>query len=124
MQEYKEYWLDGWKNYVNFNGRARRKAYWSFTLGNVIITIILGIILGILFSADSSISAGISGLWSLAQILPGIGIGVRRFHDLGKPGWWLLLVIIPVIGWLALLYFFVQNSQPGSNEYGPNPKGE
>lgn len=123
MQEYKEYWLDGWKNYVNFNGRTRRMAFWSFVLGNLIIAIILGIILGALFSAGSLIASGISGLWSLAQILPGISIGMRRFHDLGKSGWWLLLALIPIIGWIALLYFYVQDSQPGSNAYGPNPKG-
>lgn len=55
-------------------------------------------------------------------LLPGIAVGVRRLHDIGKSGWWLLLALIPIVN-LVLIYFYILDSQAGTNEYGPNPKG-
>lgn len=112
------YYIDAWKNYVNFNGRARRKAYWMFVLFNIIAAVILGII-------DNVIGTGgiLGGLYSLAVLLPGIALGVRRLHDIGKSGWWLLIALVPLIGFIVLIIFAVTDSQPGENQYGPNPKG-
>ena len=62
-------------------------------------------------------------IFALALLVPSIALAVRRLHDIGKSGWWYLIVFIPIIGILVLLYFFVLDSQPGSNQYGPNPKG-
>lgn len=111
------WYLDAWKNYVNFNGRARRTAYWMFVLFNIIAAIIVGVIDGILGTGGL-----LGSLYGLAVFLPWLALGVRRLHDTGKSGWLILVGFIPVIGWIVLLIFFVMDSQPGANEYGPNPK--
>lgn len=114
-----EYYIDAWKNYVNFQGRARRKAYWLFVLFNFIAAVLLGVIDSILGT-----DAMLSSIYSLAVFLPSIALGVRRLHDIGRSGWWLLIGLIPLVGWIVLLVFALTNSQPGVNQYGPNPKGE
>ena len=117
------WYLDAWKNYVNFQGRARRKAYWMFVLFNIIAIIVLGIIEGVLGLRGQSGYGFLSGLYSLAIILPGLAVAVRRLHDTGRCGWWILIGLIPLVGPIVLLVFLVQDSQPGENQYGPNPKG-
>ena len=104
--------------YCDFNGRARRSEYWWFTLAYCILS---GILSG--FAQGSTIFGIISGLVSLALLLPSLGVSVRRLHDVGKSGWWLLLVLIPVIGAIILLVWECKDSDPGDNQYGPNPKG-
>jgi len=116
------WYLDAWKNYINFQGRARRKAYWMFVLFNIIAAVIVGAIDNVLGLTREGGYGPISGLYSLAVFLPGLALAVRRLHDTGRTGWWMLIGLIPVIGWIVLLIFFVTDSQPGSNQYGPNPK--
>ena len=116
------WYLDAWKNYINFQGRARRTAYWMFVLFNVIAAVLAGVLDGVLGLGGESGYGPISGLYSLAVFLPGLALAVRRLHDTGRTGWWMLIGLIPVIGWIVLLVFFVTDSQPGSNQYGPNPK--
>ena len=116
------WYLDAWKNYINFQGRARRKAYWMFVLFNIIAAVLAGLVDGVLGLGGESGYGPISGLYSLAVFLPGLALAVRRLHDTGRTGWWMLIGLIPVIGWIVLLVFFVTDSQPGSNQYGPNPK--
>ena len=104
------------KKYADFSGRARRKEFWMFALINFIIAIILGVV-------DSMIGMPVLGLtYALGVLLPSIAVGARRFHDIGKSGWWLLIGLIPFIGVLVLIIFFVLDSNPGDNKYGPNPK--
>ncbi|ELR64794.1 Hypothetical protein C942_01882 [Photobacterium marinum] len=67
-------------------------------------------------------AGAIGAVYSLIVLVPAIAVGVRRLHDTGRTGWWMLIGLIPLIGFLVLLYFFVLDSNPGSNEYGPNPK--
>src|SRR6185503_4314657 len=111
------WYLDVLKKYAVFSGRARRKEYWMFFLFNVIIAVVLGILEGMVGSP------GIVGVvYSLAVLLPGIGVTVRRLHDTGRTGWWILIAFIPLIGAIVLLVFMVLDSQAGDNEYGPNPK--
>jgi uncharacterized membrane protein YhaH (DUF805 family) len=112
------WYIDAWKNYFTFTGRARRKAYWMFVLFNIIAAIVASII-------DNVLGTGgvIGGLYSLAVLIPGIALGVRRLHDIGKSGWWLLIALVPLIGFIVLIVFACTDSQPGDNEYGPNPKG-
>ena len=116
------WYLDAWKNYINFQGRARRKAYWMFVLFNIIAAVLAGALDGVLGLGGESGYGPISGLYSLAVFLPGLALAVRRLHDTDRTGWWMLIGLIPVIGWIVLLVFFVTDSQPGSNQYGPNPK--
>ena len=113
-----EWYMKALQNYVGFSGRAQRKEYWMFFLGNVIILVGFGIV-----DAAVGLGAGlISALFSLAIFLPGLAVGFRRLHDVGKSGWWVLISLIPLIGALVLLYFLVLDGDPGDNHYGPNPK--
>jgi uncharacterized membrane protein YhaH (DUF805 family) len=116
------WYLDGWRNWLNFRGRSRRKAYWMFALFNFIASVLAGVLDGIFgFGRDGGYGL-FNGLYSLAALLPGLSLAVRRLHDTGRSGWWLLLVLVPFLGWLVILVFLVLDSQPGYNEYGPNPK--
>ena len=104
------------KKYVDFSGRARRTEFWMFTLFNIIISVVLGIL-------DMFLGFGLlGGIYALAVFLPSLAVGVRRLHDTDRSGWWLLIGLIPIIGFIVLIVFFVQDSQAGDNEYGANPK--
>ena len=92
--------------YATLSGRARRSEYWWFVLVNVIIGII----------------PIVNIIWGLLALIPGIAVSVRRLHDTGRSGWWLLLALLPLVN-LILIYFYVCDSQPGANQYGENPKG-
>ncbi len=118
------WYLEVLKKYVDFSGRARRKEYWYFVLFNVIISIVLSVMDGVLGLKTRDGVSPLSGLYSLAVLLPSIAVGVRRLHDTGRSGWYLLLGLIPCIGGIILLVFAIEDSQFGENEYGPNPKEE
>ena len=112
------------KKYVCFSGRARRKEYWMFTLFNAIVAFIVGLISGILARAtDVAAFAFLGTIYNLAVILPAMGVLIRRLHDIGKSGWWWLIGLVPFVGWIVILVFCCLDSQPGENQYGPNPKG-
>jgi len=116
------------RQYADFTGRARRSEYWYFNLINAIVSFGLGLFTGF-FGAmypDSgivSITSILILLYSLAVLIPSIAVGVRRLHDIDRTGWWLLVGLVPFIGVIVLIIFFVTDSTPGSNRYGPNPKG-
>lgn len=101
-------------NYFNFADRARRKEYWMFVLFNMIFMIAVGVIDGVLGSF------GI--LYGLGVFIPGLAVTVRRLHDTGRSGWWMLISIIPILGIILLTYFMVLDGHTGVNEYGVNPK--
>ena len=121
------------KNYAVFTGRARRKEFWMFALLNFLITICFYVcfFLGTAITAmgeDGAFIVVIANilliLWNLFALIPVIAVTVRRLHDIGKSGWFFLLHLIPCgIGTLILLVFMCMDSQPGDNQYGPNPKG-
>lgn len=112
------------QHYADFNGRARRQEYWMFFLFNIIVSFVLGFSGGLLAGMTGVETFGLVPiLYSFAVMIPGIALTVRRLHDTGKSGWFIFVSIIPLIGPLILLYFMVVDSQPGNNEYGPNPKG-
>jgi len=117
------WYLEVLKKYAVFNGRARREEYWYFLLFNLIISIVLKGIDSVI--GGSSAEVGISllgGIYSLVILIPGIAVSVRRLHDTDRSGWWLLIGLIPLIGAIVLVVFMVQDSKPGENQYGPNPK--
>jgi len=110
------------KNYVGFSGRARRKEYWMFALINIVISVVLSLLgkidgIGSLFTA-------LGGLYSLGLLLPSIAVGIRRLHDIGKSGFWLLISLIPLAGAIWLIVLFAKEGTPGSNSYGSDPKEE
>jgi uncharacterized membrane protein YhaH (DUF805 family) len=117
------WYIDAWKNYVNFQGRARRKAFWMFALFNIIAIVALTFVEGLIGLRGEGGYGILSGLYSLAVILPALALAVRRLHDTGRSGWWILLGLIPLVGPIVLIVFYVTDSQPGTNQYGPNPKG-
>ncbi len=106
------------EKYATFNGRAARPEFWWFALFLVLANIVLGLADGAVFPGDTRL---LGPLFTLATIVPTIAVSVRRLHDIGKTGWWVLLHLIPVIGFLVMLYFYVQRSEDGPNEYGPPP---
>ena len=106
-----------------FGGRARRKEYWYYFLFNALIAIVLGIIDGVTGTFSREVGLGLlGGLYSLAVFIPGFAVSVRRLHDTGKSGWWLLIPLVPLVGVIVFLVFTVKDSEPGENQYGPNPK--
>lgn len=119
-----DWYLAVLRKYAVFTGRAQRKELWMFALFNFLAFLVIGIIesaLG-LTGGVSGAYGPLSSLYSLAVLLPSIGVGIRRLHDTGRTGWWLLVGFIPVVGTLILLIFYIQDSTPGDNEYGPSPK--
>lgn len=106
------------KKYAVFSGRARRKEYWMFFLFNILISLALGFVLGFIgaiIGVGAQLSNIASVVYSLAIVIPSISVVVRRMHDLGRSGWWML---VPV----ANIVFLFMAGQPGENEYGPDPK--
>lgn len=117
------WYLDVLRKYAVFTGRARRKEYWFFVLFNIIFLLILTFIDRMIGTYNMQTGMGLlTSIYWLAVLIPAIAVGVRRLHDIGRSGWWLLIVFIPVIGPLIILVMMLLNSQPGSNAYGPNPK--
>lgn len=111
--------------YADFNGRARRQEYWMFTLFNIIFAF-SAIMLDNLFGLSNSEEGfgPIYFIYGLAVLIPGLAVGVRRLHDIGKSGWMLLVSLIPIIGAIWLIVLLVTDSESGDNQYGPNPKGD
>jgi uncharacterized membrane protein YhaH (DUF805 family) len=116
------WYIEVLKKYATFSGRARRKEYWMFVLFNIIFSIVATVIDNLLGTTQESGYGILSSIYSLAVLVPGLAVSVRRLHDIGKSGWWLLIALIPLIGAIWLLVLTVTDSQPGDNEYGPNPK--
>ena len=113
------WYLSVLKNYVDFDGRARRSEYWYFTLFNLAVCVVLA-----LFDILVSKIVGfqfLRAIYSLAVLLPALGVSVRRLHDTNRSGWWLLLAFVPLVNF-ALIWFLAQDSEPSTNRYGMNPK--
>ena len=107
--------------YVDFSGRARRAEYWWFTLFAIVVGLVLGIVDSVLFQRAMGSIGILSALWNLALLLPSLAVSVRRLHDGNRSGWWLLIVLIPLIGALVVIYWFVQRGTVGPNDFGPDP---
>ncbi|MDR1477615.1 MAG: DUF805 domain-containing protein [Planctomycetaceae bacterium] len=105
---------------LDFQSRARRREYWLFFLANLIIVFLLGFFLGL--TTPEATANIIIWLYQLAVLLPGIAVGVRRLHDIGRSGLWLLIAFAPLAGVIVLLVWFVQESEPHTNDYGTCPK--
>ncbi len=112
VQKEFQWFLDPIKNhYFDFEGRVTRQAFWMFTLWYVIIYI-----------GVSIVSDEIAMLFSLAVLLPSIGLGARRLHDIGMSGWWQLISLIPLVGWIAIIILLAKQGIAGPNEYGTDPR--
>ncbi len=118
--DFKEAVARAMSNYCCFNGRASRSEYWWFVLFVLIASVIVGFICGFLFGEDTGQTVN-SIIMFVAFFLPGLGLSVRRLHDTGRSGWWVLLNLIPIVGGLIVLYWFILPSQTTDNQYGPVP---
>jgi uncharacterized membrane protein YhaH (DUF805 family) len=96
--------------YANFDGRASRSEFWWFLLFQVLVILVLSMMLSF-----------VGTIASLILLLPGLGAAVRRLHDIGKSGWWILISLIPLIGWLIAMYWAAKDSQPETNNWGAPP---
>lgn len=111
------YYVKVLKNYVGFQGRASRKEYWMFFLFTTIFSLILTII-----DVAAGLNSLLTGFYSLAVLLPSLAVAVRRLHDTGRSGWWLLISLVPFVGGIILLIFMCLDSEVSENKYGSNPK--
>lgn len=109
------------KKYATFDGRARRTEYWMFVLFNVIFSFAFSFIDSLSGLASDKGYGPLSGLYALALLLPSLAVGVRRLHDTGRSGWWLLLSAVPLAN-IAVLVFLIQDGTRGGNQYGLDPK--
>ena len=133
------YWLECFtKHYADFSGRARRSEYWGTVLFNVIAQVVLSIVLVavlVIWFSSTEMNADVSvvrlslimikavrSLYNLIWLLPGLAVAVRRLHDIGKSGWNLLWILLPIVGAIMLIYWYCQDSQPEENKWGANPK--
>lgn len=107
-----EYFLNGLKQYAEFSGRTARLDYWMYGLINLLIMLVLELIFGSM----------VSGVYSLAVLLPTLAICVRRLHDIDHSAWWILVILIPFIGFIVLFVFVMMKGTPSENRFGPNPE--
>ena len=112
------YYIEAIKKYAVFTGRARRSEYWYFVLFNFLAAIVVVFLGGLFNDRDQTLYR----LYVLAMFLPALGVTIRRLHDIGKSGWWILFVLVPVVGAIFVIVWEATEGQPGSNKYGLNPK--
>lgn len=103
-------------NYCNFDGRSSRSEYWWYALAIFILSFVINLIFG-----QSNAGMIVSGIVSLALLLPGLGLAVRRLHDIGKSGWWIFINLIPLVGWIIFIVWMAKESEMVPNQYGPVP---
>ena len=106
-----QWYLEGFRHYVDFRGRTGRRGYWYFFLFNFLVTLVLGAVSGALVSA-----------YVLAAFLPGLAVFVRRLHDADRSAWWILIGLIPLLGSIVLLVFLATEGTRGENDHGPDPR--
>jgi len=112
-----EFFFRAYKNYANFQGRDTEKEYWIFYFIYLAIYIFLG-------TADNILNTEgfLSGVFVLISIIPSIAIATRRLHDIDKSGWWQLLYLVPIIGFIILIVFFIKQGTEDKNRFGDNPR--
>lgn len=106
---FSQFYLGALKKYAEFSGTATRQEFWMFVLFNFLVSIGVGVVAGILKFPL------LVGLYNLAMIIPGFAIGARRLHDIGKSGWWQLLLFIPIVNIIGLIILIIFWVQPTKN---------
>ena len=116
----------GYQNYVTFSGRASRSAFWWWVLFQVVASVAIALIFGggHMQMDQASMQMHYQGglvynLWSLANFLPALSVGIRRLHDIDKSGWWSLIALVPLVGAIVLIVWYCQKGTPGANRFGP-----
>ncbi|MFD3943230.1 DUF805 domain-containing protein [Streptomyces sp. NPDC058579] len=111
------WYLDVLKKYAVFTGRARRQEFWMFALFNFLAVIVLAIVDAVIGTTGILVA-----IYVLGVFLPNLGVTVRRLHDTGRSGWWILIGAIPLVGPIILIVFYATEGNQTDNAYGPNPK--
>ena len=111
-----------WK-YAIFSGRARRMEYWLFVLfyfvGNIVATVV-DALFGLSLNREHEIGF-VRPIWDVAMLLPLLAVAVPRLHDTDRSGWWILLIFVPIFGWIVLIVFYCLRGDAGTNRFGPDP---
>jgi len=111
------WYVEAFRKYAQFSGRARRMEFWMFTLINVLV------IVGLAVFADKALWANfLLVVYFVAMFIPCIALTVRRLHDTGRSGWWIFISAVPLIGSIAMIIFEVLPGDMGDNAFGPDPK--
>lgn len=113
-----EAWSKFWTTWT-FKGRASRSEFWFMILWNCIISFVLGVLSA--FESLEAVVGVVSGLWSIAYLIPGLCLFVRRLHDTGRSGWWWWIAFVPIVGAILLLVWECTASEQQTNEYGSVP---
>ncbi len=121
------------RRYADFSGRSRRKEYWMFVLLNVLVGMFVGLVFLVGYYGDMSQTemdtwlmpvVWLACLYSLAAVIPGVAVTIRRLHDTDRSGWNILWGLVPLFGALLLLVYYIGDGTPGPNSFGPDPKSE
>ena len=125
--------IQPYKKYAQFTGRADRKEFWYFVLFYFVVCAILSVLDGMLFGTgraqfgnggfDVSSSGPLAAIFAIGSIIPMLAVAIRRLHDTGKTGWWILIGLIPLVGTILLIAFYAQKGQPEANAHGEPPAG-
>jgi len=115
-----KYYVEAWKRYTDFKGRSSRAAYWWPFLLTIIISFVLGGISASVFGSASDEAGPLESVYQLAWLCPGIALGVRRLHDIGRNGWW-LLVALTGVGVIVLIVWACRRGDTEANAWGPPP---
>jgi uncharacterized membrane protein YhaH (DUF805 family) len=108
----------GFRGYVVWNARSTRSEYWWWSLFVVIVAIVASVIDTAIFSTDMMTGVGpVSGIVTLALFLPGLSVWIRRLHDTDRTGWWVWIMLIPILGWIATLVFVLLPSKMGPTRW-------
>ncbi|HNW03837.1 MAG TPA: DUF805 domain-containing protein [Oscillospiraceae bacterium] len=116
MNEFILAYLNMWQNFALFTGRSGRGDYWRVFAVNLAIGFVLGVLSQLL-----DVFSWIGSLYSLAALIPGLALAVRRLHDVGKSGLYVLYALIPLVGWIIVLIPLAQAGDPAENRFGPVP---
>jgi uncharacterized membrane protein YhaH (DUF805 family) len=112
------------KKYADFTGRSRRKEYWMFALLTLCAAVVLYFLDDLLgLPRTMGVYGPLFLLFEAAVLVPSIAVGIRRLHDTDRSGWWMLIGLVPFVGGIILLVFYVLEGTRGPNQYGPDPKG-
>ena len=115
-------YVQAWQRSFDYGSRSRRREYWLFLLVHLAILLLLFYFFGDFSNPDEPSGGVIATGYSLAGIFPSLALTIRRFHDQGRSGWWVLIGLLPVLGGLILLIFMLIDSKPEDNQWGPSPK--
>jgi uncharacterized membrane protein YhaH (DUF805 family) len=116
------WYLEALMSYADFGGRASRRQFWGFLVVHLFVSFLLVFGDAILTAGSNAGYGVLSGLYWLATLVPALAVAVRRLHDIGRSGLWVLIGFVPVLGALVLLLMALLEGEPGANGYGPNPR--